>query len=102
MGCAASTPSPRVPTVTSPDGLTVRQIKMSESGILDLSELELKELPPAVDELGAPTQQVRVELLRRYAAENPMGDEARREQGYTSPNAWLWRDHSNGRVPEPA
>ena len=28
--------------------------------------------------------------------------EARREQGYTSPNAWLWRDHSNGRVPEPA
>ena len=49
-----------------------------------------------------PTQQVRVELLRRYAAENPMGDEARREQGYTSPNAWLWRDHSNGRVPEPA
>ena len=44
-----------------------------------------------------PRQQVRAELLRQHAAENAMGAEARRSKGYKSPNAWLWRDHTEGK-----
>ena len=53
MGCAASSRSaPPVPFVVSKvDGVTVRPIKVSD-GLLDLSELDLTELPPEVAALG--------------------------------------------------
>ena len=48
-----------------------------------------------------PKHQVRAEVLRQYAKEHPMGAEQRASATFQSPNAWLWRDHSDGRVPEP-
>ena len=47
MGCAASTPSAAGITLPSHDG-TMRVAKVNESGLLDLSELDLEQLPAAV------------------------------------------------------
>jgi len=46
-------------------------------------------------------QQVRAEMLRQYAVDNPMGEAARKVKGWKSPNAWLWRDHSEGKALPP-
>jgi hypothetical protein len=47
--------------------------------------------------------QVRAEALRRRALESPSLEGAtwRDDEGYASPNAWLWRDHSEGKLPNP-
>jgi hypothetical protein len=45
--------------------------------------------------------QVRAESLRRSALESDLeGATWRDDASYASPNAWLWRDHSEGRVPD--
>ena len=62
MGCAVSTSKSVVPTVVSNvDGVTTRAIKLSDNGQLDLSELDLKELPPVVASLGQGLQDLALE-----------------------------------------